>query len=101
MIKTVLIGLLLGATLGVSLAAEVFQRIGMQAETYMIIIGGMLIATLVINRGIGVLAAFVALSMAVMQPEQVLLEYGFDRDYLLAALMTTVMFPVVQRVIQS
>jgi hypothetical protein len=101
MIKTVLIGLLLGTTLGVSLATEVFQRIGMQAETYMIFMGGMLIATLVINRGIGVLAVFVALSMVVMQPEQVLLEHGFDRNFLLAALMVTVMFPVVQRVMQS
>lgn len=101
MIKTVLIGLLLGATLGVSLAAEVFQRLGMQAETYMILMCGMLIATLVINRGIGILAVFVTLSMVVMQPEQVLLEHGFDRDFLLAALMVTVMFPVVQRVMQS
>ena len=72
MIKTIFFGLLLGTTLGATLAAEVFQRFGMQAKTYMILMGGMLIATLVINRGIGILAAFVVLSMVVMQPEPAL-----------------------------
>lgn len=101
MIKTVIVGLILGATLGVSLVSEVFGRFGMQPEATMLLIAGMLVVTVVLNRGIGLLAAFVVLSLAVMQPEQVLLDNGFDRDVLLAALLSTVIYPIVQRVMHS
>lgn len=101
MIKTVIVGLILGATLGVSLVSEVFSRFGMQPEATMLLIAGMLVVAVVLNRGIGLLAAFVALSLAVMQPEQVLLDNGFDRDVLLAALLSTVIYPIVQRVMHS
>ena len=101
MIKTLVIGLVLGATLGVSLVTEVFGRFGLQPEMTLLIVAGMLVAAMVVNKGVGVLAAFVALSLAIMQPEQVLLEHGFDRDVLLAALLSTVIYPIVQRVMHS
>ena len=101
MIRTIIIGLVLGATLGVSLASELFMRMGMQPQASMVVVGGFLIATMVVNRGIGLLASFVMLSFAIMQPESVLLDHGFDRDILLAALVSTVLFPVVQRVMHS
>ncbi|GEM_PF-1462083 len=101
MIKTVLIGLVLGVTLGISVATELFDRIGMQPETYLLTIGGVLFAILLINRSMAVLAAAGMLSIAVLQPKQVLLEYGFDKDILLAALLVTLLYPVVYKVMHS
>ena len=101
MIKTVIVGLILGATLGVSLVSEVFGRFGIQPEATMLVMAGMLVVTVVLNRGIGLLAAFIVLSLAIMQPEQVLQDNGFDRDLLLAALLSVVIYPIVQRVMHS
>ena len=101
MIKTVIVGLILGCTLGVSLVSEVFNRFGFQPQATMLVIAGMLVVTVVLNRGIGLLAAFIMLSLAIMQPEQVLLDNGLDRDVLLAALLSTVIYPIVQRVMHS
>jgi len=101
MIKTVIIGLVLGATLGVSLATELFTRLGLEPEINKLLIAGMLLTAVVVNRGIGILAAFILLSVAIMQPDQFFLDHGFDRDILLAALLSTVIYPIVQRVMHS
>jgi len=78
-----------------------FGRFGIQPEATLLLIAGMLVAAMVINRGIGLFAAFIVLSLAIMQPEEVLLDNGFDRDVLLAALLSTVIYPIVQRVMHS
>lgn len=101
MVKTVLIGLFLGITIGVSLAAEIFSHLGMPAEAYKILIAGLLMAILIINRGTAVIATFVALGVAALQPENVLLENGFDKDLLLATLSVIVLYPLVYRVMHS
>jgi len=101
MLKTVFLGLVLGLTLGISLAGEVFSRIGMQPETYMLMLTGFLIAALIVGRGIGMLAAFIVLGIAVLQPDHMLVEYGFDKDLLLATLLIITMYPIIHRVMQS
>lgn len=98
MIKTVFLGLLLGLTLGISVAAELFSRIGMEPKTYMLILTAMLMAIMLLNRGVAIFASGVLLSLAVIQPDQVLLEHGFDKDILLATLLVMVLYPVVYRV---
>lgn len=101
MLKTVVLGLVLGITLGFSLASELFTHVGMQAETYMLIMCGLLLAILVVNRGIAVLATLAVLSIAVLQPDQVLLEHGFDKDLLIATLAVIFLYPIVYRVMNS
>lgn len=101
MVKTVFIGLVLGLTLGFSLASEMFSHVGMKPETYMLIMAGLLIAILIVNRGIAIIATVGVLTIAFLQPDQVLLEHGFDKDLLLATLAVIVLYPVVNRVMHS
>lgn len=101
MIKTICIGLLLGMTLGISVAAELFSRLGMEPKTYMLILTALLMAILLVNRGIAILASGVLLSLAVIQPDQVLLEHGFDKDILLATLAVMLLYPVMHRILYN
>jgi len=57
MVKTICIGLLLGMTRGICLAAELFSRLGMEAKTSMLILTALLIAIRLVNRGIAILAS--------------------------------------------
>lgn len=88
-------------TLGVSVATELFSRIGMEPKTYMLIITAVVLAVMLLNRGIAILASGVLLSLAVIQPDQVLLEHGFDKDLLLATLAVLLLYPLVYRVLYS
>ncbi len=101
MVKTVVLGLLFGMTLGVSVATELFSRIGMEPKTYMLIITAVVLAVMLLNRGIAILASGVLLSLAVIQPDQVLLEHGFDKDLLIATLAVLLLYPLVYRVLYS
>ena len=99
MIKTVILGLILGCTLGVALAGEIFMRIGKQPTTFLVVLAGLFIAALLVNRGIAVVAAAIALTTTILQPG--LMTYGFDRDLLLVALLLTVLYPIVSRIMHS
>jgi len=101
MVKNVVLGLLFGMTLGVSVATELFSRIGMEPKTYMLIITAVVLAVMLLNRGIAILASGVLLSLAVIQPDQVLLEHGFDKDLLIATLAVLLLYPLVYRVLYS
>jgi hypothetical protein len=98
-IKTVILGLILGCTLGVALAGEIFMRVGMQPATFLLVLAGLLIAALLVNRGIAVVAAAIVLTTTILQPD--LMAYGFDRDFLLVALLLTVLYPIVSRIMHS
>jgi len=101
MVKTVVLGLLFGMTLGVSVATELFSRIGMEPKTYMLIITAVVLAVMLLNRGIAIMVSGVLLSLAVIQPDQVLLEHGFDKDLLIATLAVLLLYPLVYRVLYS
>ena len=99
MIKTVILGLILGCTLGVALAGEIFMRIGMQPATFLVVLAGLLIAALLLNRGIAVIATAIVLITTILQPD--LIGLGLDRDLLLAALLLTVLYPIVSRIMHN
>jgi len=101
MVKNVVLGLLFGMTLGVSVATELFSRIGMEPKTYMLIITAVVLAVMLLNRGIAIMVSGVLLSFAVIQPDQVLLEHGFDKDLLIATLAVLLLYPLVYRVLYS
>jgi len=101
MVKNVVLGLLFGMTLGVSVATELFSRIGMEPKTYMLIITAVVLAVMLLNRGIAIMVSGVLLSLAVIQPDQVLLEHGFDKDLLIATLAVLLLYPLVYRVLYS
>jgi len=88
-------------TLGVSVATELFSRIGMEPKTYMLIITAVVLAVMLLNRGIAIMVSGVLLSFAVIQPDQVLLEHGFDKDLLIATLAVLLLYPLVYRVLYS
>jgi len=101
MVKTICIGLLLGMTRGISLAAVLFSRLGMEAKTSMLILTALLMAIRLVNRGIAILASGVLLSLVVIQPDQVLLEHGFDKDILLATLAVILLYLVMYRILYN
>lgn len=101
MLKTVFVGLILGVTLGVSLAAEVFSKFGIHPNIYLLVLIGLVFASLLINRGAGMVAGITVLAIAALQPDHVLLEHGFDKDLLLAALLAIVVYPLVYRLMNS
>jgi len=101
MVKTICIGLLLGMTRGICLAAELFSRLGMEAKTSMLILTALLIAIRLVNRGIAILASGVLLSLVVIQPDQVLLEHGFDKNILLATLAVLLLYLVMCRILYN
>ncbi len=101
MIKTIILGLVLGATLGVALATELFLRVGMQPQAFLLLLSGLFIAILLINRGGAVIAAAIVLTVSVLQSDQFLLEHGFDRDLLFVALLLMVVYPIVDKVMHS
>lgn len=101
MVKTVILGLLFGMTLGVSVATELFSRIGMEPKSYMMVITVVVLSVMLLNRGIAILSAGVLLSLAVIQPDQVLLEHGFDKDLLMATLVVILLYPVVYRIMYA
>jgi len=73
----------------------------MEPKTYMLIITAVVLAVMLLNRGIAILASGVLLSLAVIQPDQVLLEHGFDKDLLIATLAVLLLYPLVYRVLYS
>lgn len=101
MIKTIFFGLLLGGTLGFSLAAQIFERVGLQPQGFLLALCGLIFAGLLLHRGVAMLITIAALTMTVVQPEQILQAHGFDKDLLLAALIVIVFYPIVYRVMHS
>jgi hypothetical protein len=88
-------------TRGISLAAVLFSRLGMEAKTSMLILTALLMAIRLVNRGIAILASGVLLSLVVIQPDQVLLEHGFDKDILLATLAVILLYLVMYRILYN
>ena len=64
------------------------------APTFLVVLAGLLIAALLLNRGIAVIAAAIVLTTTILQPDLI----GLDRDLLLAALLLTVLYPIVSRI---
>ena len=67
----------------------------------MLIITAVVLAVMLLNRGIAIMVSGVLLSLAVIQPDQVLLEHGFDKDLLIATLAVLLLYPLVYRVLYS
>ncbi len=101
MIKTIVLGLILGTTLGVALATELFLRVGMQPQAFLLLLSGLFIAMLLVHRGIAVLAAVIVLTLSVLQSDQFFITHGFDRDLLMVALLLVVVYPIVDKVMHS
>jgi len=101
MIKTIVLGLVLGATLGVALATELFLRVGMQPQFFLLFLSGLFIAMLLVHRGITVLFAVIVLTVSVLQSDQVLVSNGFDKDLLMVALLLVVLYPIVHKAMHS
>jgi len=78
-----------------------FSRLGMEAKTSMLILTALLMAIRLVNRGIAILASGVLLSLVVIQPDQVLLEHGFDKNILLATLAVLLLYLVMYRILYN
>jgi len=101
MFKSIVLGFVLAATLGVALATELFLRFGIQPQFFLLFLSGLFIAMLLVHRGITVLFAVIVLTVSVLQSEQMLITNGFDKDLLMVALLLVVVYPIVHKAMHS
>jgi hypothetical protein len=89
------------ATLGLALAKDFFQALGIEATYPVIGALGLAATTLLIFRGLVPLIAVAILLLMVAMPSEVLQEYSLSHDLLLAVVLTIVAYPWIRRIAHS
>lgn len=89
------------ATAGVLLAKDTLLTLGFNAETPVIIAVGLGITTMLINRSVWSILAMGLFFIMVSLPQETLDMYNLDHDMLLAAAITTLFLPWIQRLNQK
>lgn len=93
--------LTLFATVSLALAKEFFVRLGLHADYPTIGALGLAFTTLLIFRSVfAVLAVAILTGMILLSPE-LLVRYNLDRDILLAAALTVILFPWINRMVKD
>lgn len=93
--------LTLFATVGLALAREFFLKLGIHADYPTIGAIGLGITTLLIFRGIFPILGVAILCAMISLPVDMLAAAHLDQDILLAAAMTIILFPWLQRIIKD
>jgi len=93
--------LTLFATLGVALAKEFFMSIGIHADYPAIGAFGLALTTLLILRSWVAILAVAILSAAMLLPPERLIDMQLDRDIILAAAITIILFPWIQKFVKD
>jgi hypothetical protein len=89
------------ATLGLALAKDFFQTIGIEATYPVIGALGLAVTTLLIFRGVMPLLGVAILLVMVSLPTDLLQQYNLSHDLLLAAVLTIVAYPWIRRIAHS
>lgn len=89
------------ATAGLVFAKDFFARIGIDANSPLVIAVGLGITTMLMYRTTVSLLVMVLFGMMITLPESLLESYNLDRDILLAAAICTLLLPWIQRVAKS
>lgn len=93
--------LVIFATLGLALARDFFQTLGIDASYPMIGAFGLAATTLLIFRGFLSLLAVAMLVVMVSLPQETLQGLNLDHDVLLAVVMTIVLLPWIKKIMQD
>jgi hypothetical protein len=86
------------ATLGLALAKDFFQALGVHATYPVIGALGLAVTTLLIFRGLVPLIAVGILVVMISLPIEVLQQYSLSHDLLLAIVLTIIAYPWIRRV---
>jgi hypothetical protein len=97
MIRLLFSGLLLFATLGLFLSRVLCLRVGLEPDYFVISLGALAITLLVVFRSLPMILLMGFLTLAVNLPDQVLVDYGVDRDVILTLVLCLMFFPFVRR----
>lgn len=89
------------ATLGLALAKDFFQTLGIEATYPVIGALGLAVTTLLIFRGLVPLIAVAVLLLMVSLPGDMLQQYNLSHDLILAVVLTIVAYPWIRRIAQS
>lgn len=97
----ILHALTLFATVSLALAKEFFAGLGIHADYPTIGALGLAMTTMLIFRSlVAVLAVALLTALVVFSPE-LLVQYHLDRDVLLAAALTIILFPWINRMVRD
>ena len=89
------------ATLGLALAKDFFQTLGIEATYPVIGALGLAVTTLLIFRGLVPLLAVGILLLMVSMPGDLLQQYNLSHDMVLAIVLTIVAYPWIRRIAHS
>jgi len=93
--------LTLFATVSLALAKEFFEGLGIHADYPTIGALGLGITTMLIFRSVFAVLAVVLLTGLVVFSPDLLAQYHLDRDALLAAALTIILFPWINRMVRD
>lgn len=93
--------LTLFATVGLALAKQFFVGLGIHADYATIGAIGLAITTLLIFRSIFVGIAIALLCVMITFTPELLLDYHLDKDMLLAAALTIILFPWISKFVKD
>jgi uncharacterized membrane protein YgdD (TMEM256/DUF423 family) len=93
--------LALFATVSLALAKEFFEGLGIRADYPVIGALGLAITTLLIFRSLFAVLGVVLLTGLVVFSPDLLVQYHLDRDVLLAAALTIILFPWISRMVRE
>ena len=97
----ILHALTLFATVSLALAKEFFVGLGIHADYATIGALGLAFTTLLVFRSIFAILAVVILTAMVVFSPDMLVQYHLDRDVLLAAALTIILFPWINRMVRD
>jgi hypothetical protein len=89
------------ATAGLVFAKDFFARIGIDADSPLVVAVGLGITTMLMYRTKVSLLVMVLFGILISLPDATLEIYQLDRDILLAVAITTLLLPWIQRLAKS
>lgn len=101
MLKLLLTGVVLFATVGVFVAKVVYVRLGLEPDYLYISVAALAITLLLVFRGALMILLVGIMTIAVNLPDEMLFSYGMDRDILLTTLFVMMLYPFVHRALSS
>lgn len=85
------------ATAGLVFAKDLFDTIGIDAESPIIVAVGLGVTTMLMYRSTVSLLVMILFLILINLPAELLADYNLDRDMLLAAAIATLFLPWLQR----
>lgn len=95
--KMILLAVVVFATVGIVLSANLLTQFGIDKNYLYIGCGALVITGLVAFRGIGLIILVLAMSLMINLPEETLSQYYIDRDILIMVVVLMVIFPLIYR----